>query len=593
MTDVIPRLTVIDSSSDTDDSSDSEPIPTPQIVLEKKRPPLFNGVPDYVPKVPERLTSTALLTPLGSVTSVLDGCVVIKAQSSAPVLDTGSALFLDGGEPLGEVYETFGPVSTPLYVVVLPNSACLTQTTRGPSKTKPNRHRFQRALPSDVTEVIIIDPDSEEPEQAMESAPDATLSADRQLPASHEKIPDVHQSTSHSPPNNNTEPSISLSPTDALRSDMEKQPSPTLIPNVNVGDTVYFVRNNPDLSIPVFYSQLIQMKGSDASWVGDVEPPPDELEFSDDEKERIYKRSLRVKRHTPFSDSPLIGDAPGSSFIRSKGNRPAQRGRPHHNRINSISSNTESNRYGVNAPQDPSRLHICSPTNFTQPPAFNFSVPSSCYNSPSFGYNQPPSGWNQSDAGHYVSESAPPCFPAPGYSDTGRLQFEGSNFVQPSYAPGHAWRMDVSGSSYRISPNQTERDRTFAPVTLATAPVNYPPPSFRRFAAPSWAGTNNWHRYNSEFRSAQFAPSQPPPPSPYLLPGSCSSFAVDFPSATAVCTNSVMPAHCEIQPYVARGFHENVANNFQGATHPVCSWTNYANPPPRRLPENTFNHVQY
>ncbi|KAF6774032.1 hypothetical protein AHF37_07014 [Paragonimus kellicotti] len=586
MTDVIPRLTVIDSSSDTDDSSDSEPVPTPQIVLEKKRPPLFNVVPDYVPKVPERLTSTELLTPLGSVTSVLDGCGKLHVYKVCEVWSFD--LFVTA------VYETFGPVSTPLYVVVLPNSACLTRTSRGPLKTKSNRRQCQLALPSDVTEVIIIDPDSEEAEHATECAPNATLSADEQLLANHENISDVHQSPSHSPPNNNTEPSASLSSTEALRSDIEKQPVPTLTPNVNVGDIVYFVRNNPDLSIPVFYSQLLQMKGSDASWVGDVEPPPDELEFSDDEKERIYKRSLRAKRHTPFSDSPPVAAMPCSSIrARAKSNRPAQRSRPHHNRINSMSSSTESNWHGANAPQGPNRLHISSPANFTQPPAFNFPAPTPCYNSHSFGYNQPPSGWNQSDAGHYVSESAPPCFPAPGYSDDGRLQFEGSNFVQPTYATGHAWRMDVSGSSYRISPNQTERDRTFAPVTLATAPVGYPPPSFHRFAAPSWAGPNNWQRYNSDFRSAQFMPSQPPPSSPYPPPGSRSSFAADFPSATAACTNSVMPAHCGVQPYVTGGFHESIANNFQDTARPVCSWTNYANPPTRRLPENAFNHMQY
>ncbi|KAF8563241.1 hypothetical protein P879_11279 [Paragonimus westermani] len=288
MTDVVPKPTVIDSSSDTDDSTDSEPIPTPQVVLEKKRPPLFTVVPDYVPKVPERLTSTALLTPLGTVTSVLDGCVVIKAQSSVPVLDAGSALFLDGGEPLGEVYETFGPVSTPLYVVVLPNSACLTHTAKAPSKVKLNRRHYRRAHSSDVTEIIIIDPDSEEPGQATEFPADVSSSANEHSLPSHEKIPDVQNSPSHSPPKNDTDLSVGLPPTEPLRSDIENQPAPTLIPSVNA-------------VTQCILSATTQIWGSDASWVGDVEPPPDELEFSDDEKERIYKRSLKAKRHTPFS----------------------------------------------------------------------------------------------------------------------------------------------------------------------------------------------------------------------------------------------------------------------------------------------------
>ncbi|KAF8564085.1 hypothetical protein P879_08212 [Paragonimus westermani] len=250
-----------------------------------------------------------------------------------------------------------------------------------------------------------------------------------------------------------------------------------------------------------------------------------------------------------------------------------------------MSSGTESSWQGVNAPQNPCRSQISSHTNFTQPPVFSFPVPSPCYNSPSFRYNQPLSNSNHSDAGHYVSECAPPCFPTPGCSNEGRWQFEGSNFVQDPYTTGHAWRMNVSGSPYRMSPSQTERDRIFAPVTLATAPVSYPPPSFNRFVAPSWAGANNWHRCNSDFMSTQVMPRRPPQPSLHLPPGSCSSFAV--------CVNSVMPAQCEVQPYPAGGFRESVANTFQDTTRPSCSWTNYADPPTRRLPENTFNHVSY
>ncbi|KAA3671423.1 uncharacterized protein DEA37_0014830 [Paragonimus westermani] len=400
------------------------------------------------------------------------GLVIIKAQPSVPVLDAGSALFLDGGEPLGEVYETFGPVSTPLYVVVLPNSACLLHTAKAPSKVKPNRRQCRRAFSSDVTEIIIIDPDSEGPDQATEFPADAASPANEHLLPSHEKIPDVQHSPSHSPPKNDTELSASLPLIEPLRSDVENQPAPTLIPNVNVGDTVHFVRNNPDLSIPVFYSQLLQMKGSDASWIGDVEPPPDELEFSDDEKERIYKRSLKAKRHSSFSDSPPVGDVPCSSFTRAraKGNRPAQRGRPYHGRINGMSSGTESSWQGVNAPQDPNRLQISSHTNFTQPPVFSLPVPSPCYNSPSFRYNQPLSNSNHSDSGQYVSESAPPCFPAPGFSNEGRWQFEGSNFVQDLYANGHG----MANERFRITLQNKSQPNRERPDIRPSNPGNCP-----------------------------------------------------------------------------------------------------------------------
>lgn len=66
--------------------------------------------------------------------------------------------------------------------------------------------------------------------------------------------------------------------------------------NVAVDDVAYFAPDQSQLTIPIFSHQLLQTKGSDASWVGDVEPPPEELEFSDDEQERRYKKSLKRNR---------------------------------------------------------------------------------------------------------------------------------------------------------------------------------------------------------------------------------------------------------------------------------------------------------
>lgn len=54
---------------------------------------------------------------------------------------------------------------------------------------------------------------------------------------------------------------------------MSSDPQP--IPSVNPGDPVYIVPDDPVRSIPVFYAQLIGIKGSDASWVNDTEPPPE------------------------------------------------------------------------------------------------------------------------------------------------------------------------------------------------------------------------------------------------------------------------------------------------------------------------------
>lgn len=46
----------------------------------------------------------------------------------------------------------------------------------------------------------------------------------------------------------------------------------------------------------VFLSELMKIKGSDASWLHDVEPPPHQIEFSDDEEERKANRARKDQR---------------------------------------------------------------------------------------------------------------------------------------------------------------------------------------------------------------------------------------------------------------------------------------------------------
>lgn len=43
--------------------------------------------------------------------------VVIEALKNTPVLDLDSVLFFEGGQPLGHIYDVFGPVTEPYYCV--------------------------------------------------------------------------------------------------------------------------------------------------------------------------------------------------------------------------------------------------------------------------------------------------------------------------------------------------------------------------------------------------------------------------------------------------------------------------------------------
>uniref|UniRef100_A0A8C3TZA2 H/ACA ribonucleoprotein complex non-core subunit NAF1 n=1 Tax=Catharus ustulatus TaxID=91951 RepID=A0A8C3TZA2_CATUS len=62
---------------------------------------------------------------------------------------------------------------------------------------------------------------------------------------------------------------------------------------INVQDSMYFAPSVEDFTQYIFAEKLKQEKGSDASWKNDQEPPPEVLDFSDDEKEREAKEKKK------------------------------------------------------------------------------------------------------------------------------------------------------------------------------------------------------------------------------------------------------------------------------------------------------------
>ncbi|NXQ77141.1 NAF1 protein, partial [Quiscalus mexicanus] len=62
---------------------------------------------------------------------------------------------------------------------------------------------------------------------------------------------------------------------------------------INVQDSTYFAPSVEDFTQYIFAEKLKQEKGSDASWKNDQEPPPEVLDFSDDEEEREAKQKKR------------------------------------------------------------------------------------------------------------------------------------------------------------------------------------------------------------------------------------------------------------------------------------------------------------
>ena len=64
---------------------------------------------------------------------------------------------------------------------------------------------------------------------------------------------------------------------------------------VSPGQKVYFAPQS-ELTSYVFLEQLMRMKISDASWANDEEPPPQFLEYSDDEEEQKAKREIKMRK---------------------------------------------------------------------------------------------------------------------------------------------------------------------------------------------------------------------------------------------------------------------------------------------------------
>jgi H/ACA ribonucleoprotein complex non-core subunit NAF1 len=66
---------------------------------------------------------------------------------------------------------------------------------------------------------------------------------------------------------------------------------------VDVGSFIYYAPESTKYTKFIFnVDELRQLKGSDASWNNDNEPPVECIEYSDDEQERQAKRELKMRR---------------------------------------------------------------------------------------------------------------------------------------------------------------------------------------------------------------------------------------------------------------------------------------------------------
>ena len=144
------------------------------------------------------------LSQLGRVASIVDQLVIVQSFRSMPALDLDSVLFFKDGQPLGRIFDVFGPVIEPRYAV-----------------------RF-----NDIQQIIDL--------------------------------------------------------------------------KISVDTPVYFAAEQKQpITGFVFAEQLRRMKGSDASWKHNNEPPEEVIEYSDDEMERLHKKKQNSKRTYSQRNSKL------------------------------------------------------------------------------------------------------------------------------------------------------------------------------------------------------------------------------------------------------------------------------------------------
>lgn len=189
---------------------------------------------------------------------------------------------------------------------------------------------------------------------------------------------------------------------------------------INIGDIVYCAPQTEHTQF-VILSKLMQVRGSDASWEHDVEPPARFVDYSDDEAEREARFELRKKRQRERTNSTEsvetvstvtteTSEAPSSSTAasRQRGRRAQrdsrqpnsnhngnpqqyqyqqqQQPQPHHQ----SRSQSRDSEYNYHPSYNPGSWHSNYYHNY-HPPAANFNMmPGMGFPVPTHGYGYPP-----------------------------------------------------------------------------------------------------------------------------------------------------------------------------------------------------------
>lgn len=111
---------------------------------------LFGAVPP--PQLDIQVRPDDVLIPAGSVLSVIEGTIVVRAVAGSRALNEGSALVLQDGTPIGVVEDIFGPVQAPLYALRYAGPAvhAAPQPDSMPPSREPNGEEAVNGVEEDI-----------------------------------------------------------------------------------------------------------------------------------------------------------------------------------------------------------------------------------------------------------------------------------------------------------------------------------------------------------------------------------------------------------------------------------------------------------
>jgi rRNA processing protein Gar1 len=256
-----------------------------------------------------------VLTKVGEVLyqMIHENTIIIQSYLTNTPLNEGSIICNQQGIILGLIYEIFGPVLTPFYVVRYKNPF-------------PVDSRKKKDLDSEIIPLVAYESDGDNNDNMDEEGKEENK----------------------------------------IESKAEEYEKIDLVGLFQPNTTVYTTPSHASFITPILLATL-KVKGSDASNAYDEEPPEDELEYSDDEEEMLAKQAKKKQAQTEKRQNQLLthsGDQipPGIRVNKKPKSQPPSKPQPKNYSNSTVSSNQPSFGAYANPGYNPY-------TNLPNPPA--------------------------------------------------------------------------------------------------------------------------------------------------------------------------------------------------------------------------------